>query len=184
LPPSGPYGVALDEWTRRRFGNSMIWAEGNDSVSSRRFRESMLSRQAMASSIKPTNPPITENGRSHLVDDIEADLRSLGQLSPNWDGYGAPAIDPAVIAAVRSFVARLPQELAPRPRVVPMSNGMVQLEWHAGPRSLELEFESPDSIRYLRWDPEEGIEDEESFPAAEVNIALDLIRWFVNGLAL
>jgi hypothetical protein len=138
----------------------------------------------MAFSIKRTNPPIAENGQPHLVDEIEADLRSLDELSPNWDGYGAPAIDPAVIAAVRSFVARLPQGLAPRPRVVPMSNGMVQLEWHAGPRSLELEFETPDSIRYLRWDPEEGVEDEDSFPAAEVETAIDLIRWFMNGESL
>jgi hypothetical protein len=138
----------------------------------------------MASSIERTDPPIAENGRSHLVHDVEADLHSLGELSPDWDGYGAPAVDPAVIAAVRSFVAQFPQGLAPRPRVVPMSNGMVQLEWHAGPRSLELEFESPDSIRYLRWDPEEGIEDEDSFPAAEVEIAVDLIRWFVNGASL
>jgi hypothetical protein len=65
-----------------------------------------------------------------------------------------------------------------------MSNGAVQLEWHAGPRSLELEFESPDSIRYLRWHPEEGIEDEAGFPAAEVDVAVGLIRWFVNGAPL
>jgi hypothetical protein len=135
----------------------------------------------MISSTKRTDPPVAEDGRRHLDDDIEVDLRALGELAPNWDGYGAPAIDPAAIAAVRSFVARLPRGLAPRPRVVPMSNGMVQLEWHAGPRSLELEFEAPDSIRYLRWHPEEGIEDEDSFPAAEVDIAVDLIRWFVNG---
>jgi hypothetical protein len=135
----------------------------------------------VASSIKRTNPPVAENGQPHLVDDLEADLRSLGKLSPNWDGYGAPAIAPAVIAAARSFLARLPEGLAPRPRVVPMSNGMLQLEWHAGPRSLELEFESPDSIRYLRWHPEAGIEDEDSFPAEEVEIADGLIRWFVDG---
>ncbi len=135
----------------------------------------------MASSIKQTNRPVAENGQALFVNDLEAEFRSLGELSPNWDGYGAPAIDPAVIAAVRSFVARIPHGLAPRPRVVPMSSGMVQLEWHAGARSLELEFEAPDSIRYLRWHPEEGIEDEDSFPAADVEIAVDLIRWFVNG---
>ncbi len=135
----------------------------------------------MASSIKRTNPPIAENGRPPLVDDLEADLRSLSELSPNWDGYGAPTIDPAVIAAVRGFLAGLPEGLAPRPRVVPMSNGMLQLEWHAGPRSLELEFESSNSIRYLRWHPETGIEDEDSFPAEEVEIAVGLIRWFVDG---
>ncbi len=135
----------------------------------------------MVFSMSHMNPPIDKDDRFHLADDLEADLRSLGEFSPDWDGYGAPAIDPAVIAAVRSFVARLPHGLAPRPRVVPMSSGTVQLEWHESPRSLEMEFESPDSIRYLRWHPEEGIEEEQSFPAEDVDLAVELIRWLVHG---
>ena len=95
-------------------------------------------------------------------------LDSLGALAPNWDGYGAPVIDPAVIEAARSFIARLPEGLVSRPQVVPMSNGTLQLEWHDGPKSLELEFESPSSIRYLQWHPEQGVEEEDSFPVTNV----------------
>jgi hypothetical protein len=109
---------------------------------------------------------------------IQADIHALGALEPNWDGYGAPAIDPAVIASAEALVAKLPGNLAPRPRVVPMSNGALQLEWHAGARSLELEFESPHSIRYLRWSPVEGIEEEGSRPATDLETLLNLF----NGL--
>jgi hypothetical protein len=48
---------------------------------------------------------------------------------------------------------------------------------------LELEFESRDSVRYLRWHPDEGVEEEESFPTTNVETAVDLIRWFVSGVS-
>src|SRR5262249_10976718 len=107
---------------------------------------------------------------------VQADIRALAALEPNWDGYGAPAIDPAVIAAVAAFVAKLPGNLPPRPRVVPMSNGTLQLEWHAGAKALELEFESPHSIRYLRWSPDEGIEEEGSLPATDLESLVNLFN--------
>ncbi len=117
-----------------------------------------------------------------VIGDVQsAALDALRMLAPNWDGYGAPAIDAAVIDAAKSFISRLPESLVSRPRVVPMSNGTLQLEWHDGPKSLELEFESPSSIRYLQWHPEQGVEEEDSFPASRVDTAVGLIRWFLNG---
>ena len=117
----------------------------------------------------------------NFVDGVQSALDSLRTLAPNWDGYGAPVIDPAVIEAAKSFIARLPVDLVSRPHVVPMSNGTLQLEWHDGPKSLELEFESPSSIRYLQWNPEQGVEAENSFPLTKIDTAVDLIRWFLDG---
>jgi hypothetical protein len=62
-----------------------------------------------------------------------------------------------------------------------MANGTLELEWHDGPKSLELQFESPLSIRYLQWHPHPGIEQEDSFPVTNVERAIDLIRWFTVG---
>ena len=115
-----------------------------------------------------------------FVQAVQSSLDSIRALAPNWDGYGAPVIEPAVIDAAKSFIAKLPENLAPRPQVVPMSNGTLQLEWHEGPKSLEFEFESPSSIRYLQWHPEQGVEEEDSFPIANFQTAVDLIRWFVT----
>jgi hypothetical protein len=116
-----------------------------------------------------------------FVEEAQSALDSLRVLAPNWDGYGAPVIDPAVIEAAKSFIARLPESLVSGPRVVPMSNGSLQLEWNDGPKSLELEFESPSSIRYLQWHPEQSIEVEDSFPAGNIDKAVDLIRWCLDG---
>ena len=71
----------------------------------------------------------------NFVDDVQSALDSLRTLAPSWDGYGAPVIDPFVIEAARSFIARLPAGLVSRPRVVPMSTGTLQLEWHDGPNA-------------------------------------------------
>jgi len=118
---------------------------------------------------------------SGFAEAIEADLRRLAALPNNWDRYEAPPIDPAILAAVAQFVRALPKPIGARPRVVPMSPGNLQLEWHHGQRVLEFEFESPQSIRYLQWDPPAGIEEEDSFPAGDLQRATDLIQWFMTG---
>jgi hypothetical protein len=116
-----------------------------------------------------------------FVDGVQAAIESLRALAPDWDGYGAPVIDPAVIEAAKTFIAQLPEKLAFRPRVVPGSGGTLQLEWHDGTKALELEFESPNSIRYLQWHPDAGVEEEDSFPVTDISKAVDLIRCFMAG---
>ena len=108
-------------------------------------------------------------------------LDSLERLEAGWDFESAPAIDREVIEAVRPFVRSVPGGIAPRPMVVPLSSGRVQFEWHAGRRVLELEFESADTVHYLKWDPENQIEDEGLIPAAETDQLNDLIAWFTRG---
>jgi hypothetical protein len=122
------------------------------------------------------------NHEPNFVESVQSALDSLRALAPNWDGYGAPMIDPVVIDAAKAFVAGLPENLVSPPCVVPMANGTLQLEWHHGPKSLELEFESALSIRYLRWHPEQGIEEEDSFLVNKVEFAVDLMRWFGAGV--
>src|SRR4051794_29266174 len=95
---------------------------------------------------------------------VLAQLDEVAYLSPSWDGADAPPPRADILAAVRQWVGQLPDRAAfgPRvPAVVPLASGCVQLEWHGeGRRVLELEFEEPDRIHYLRWDPDRGIEEE------------------------
>jgi hypothetical protein len=115
---------------------------------------------------------------------LAARLDQIAALRPNWDGYGAPPIDPSVLRAVRGWGRRMPGwALTPAPAVVPLSSGAVQLEWHYGSRILELEFETPDHIHYLRWEPGAGVEDEDTFPAQDRMKAEELIGWASGGPA-
>jgi hypothetical protein len=124
--------------------------------------------------------------RPCVLEQVEA----LAAYPANWDGYGAPPVSRAGIAAVRAFLNGLPDELFIRPykeadclipAVVPMSSGAIQLEWHVGRRILELEFETPTTIHYLKWWPDEGIEDEGTYPAADCRFSSRLIEWVLRG---
>lgn len=113
--------------------------------------------------------------------DKQALYRSLGELrafKSNWDGYGAIPLDPRNLDAARRFIESLPDGAAGQPMVVPMTRGRVQLEWHRGNRSLELEFEAPTTIHYLRWDSDQGIENEDLIPVDGADVVKSLFDWF------
>lgn len=59
-----------------------------------------------------------------------------------------------------------------------MTRGRLQLEWHAPQRSLELEFESPAQVRYLKWSAPENVEEEDVLSLNEHARVADLIAWF------
>ena len=105
-------------------------------------------------------------------------LERLKSLESGWDGYAAEAIDGSTILAAQLFVANLEDELPAMPKVVPMTRGRLQLEWHSGPRSLELEFESPSQVHYLKWDSSVNVEEEDLVPAVDRSKLLELIQWF------
>lgn len=115
-------------------------------------------------------------------DTISRELDRLALLETNWDAQGARPIAPASIEAARRLVSSLPPDLIWAPAIVPMAKGNLQFEWHQGARSLELEIEEPQTIHYLKWDPEEGVENEGSFPLGQTSRTVELILWFTKGV--
>ncbi|MGH7138415.1 MAG: hypothetical protein ACREHD_21910 [Pirellulales bacterium] len=113
--------------------------------------------------------------------DKDAVIRALDELrafQTNWDGYGAAPLDPRNLDAVQRFIESLPDGAAPTPKVVPMTRGRVQLEWHRGNRSLELEFENPATVHYLQWDSDQGIETEDVVSSERAEVLTGLLSWF------
>ncbi len=126
---------------------------------------------------------------------IQDRVRELANFPAGWDGANAEPIDPKVIDAACNFFDRLAEhgcgELLIKPNTeaeclvphcVPLVSGGVQLEWHVADRILELEFESVDNIRYLKWWPGHDLTDEEaSYSATDFERSADLIRWVFYG---
>lgn len=113
---------------------------------------------------------------------LDARLDQVAALGSNWDGHGAGPVNPELIRAVRAWGPTMPGwAFALPPAVVPLSSGALQLEWRNGNRLLELEFESPDRIHFLRWDPSRGIEDEDTLPAGNRDRVERLIAWVIHG---
>ena len=113
---------------------------------------------------------------------LDARLDQIAALEPNWDGRGAPAVDRGLIRAVRAWDQDMPGwAFAPPPAVVPLASGGLQLEWRRADRLLELEFETPDQLHFLRWHPARAVEEEDTFPATDRNRAEGLIAWVTHG---
>jgi hypothetical protein len=163
LPETDRYDLFVEMLDRLAAADDTLWTE--------RQREDLRRKIATLGVTAPVWAAQVENA-----------LDRLAAYKPNWDGYGAPAIRQEVIEAARTFARALPADLPRPPRVVPMSPGNLQFEWHDGPKVLELEFEDPNTVRFLQWDPAVGLEEEGTFPATDTESAVGLIRWFTNGV--
>src|SRR5271166_6000708 len=62
-------------------------------------------------------------------------------LPTDWDSYGAGAIDQNIVRHAMTFASGLLGTTSPAPRVVPLSSGGVQLEWHRQGIDLEVVFD-------------------------------------------
>lgn len=73
-------------------------------------------------------------------DDVLATVRELLALGSNWNGSNEQAIHPKAIKRAMNILRTVGEE-GPRPDLVPMSDGSVQLEWIY--RRQEIKIESP-----------------------------------------
>lgn len=64
-------------------------------------------------------------------------------LPENWDSYGGHIPNREAAETAIQIIASIAHEDPPRPRVVPLGTGGIQLEWKKGARELEVEC-SPD----------------------------------------
>jgi hypothetical protein len=85
-------------------------------------------------------------------------------LPPNWDSYGAGAIDPKVIHYAMNVMNGLLGSSSPAPRVVPLSSGGVQLEWHRQGVDLEVVFDPIEQPYFYLRNRVNGEELEHSLP--------------------
>jgi hypothetical protein len=77
-------------------------------------------------------------------------IAALGNLPPNWDGYGSPRIDMRSIAAARRFIANVAFENLPFPNISPVLGGSVGLHWRCGEREVEFTLHPDGTIEFLR----------------------------------
>jgi hypothetical protein len=109
---------------------------------------------------------------------VEPIKKILGALllSENWDSYGGhtPRREAAVTAI--EIIASITQEDPPRPRVVPLGTGGIQLEWKKGHRELEVECGPDGSAEVLKV---EGDAEGESYPACTSVDVTSLFAWLM-----
>ena len=109
---------------------------------------------------------------------VAGQIARLRGFAPGWDSRRAPALDTRVLDAAERLLMEMEPHITTRPLIVPLVNGAVQIEWHDGPKLLELEFEGPETIHYLKWHPDTGVEDEAFARVADRDAVRALLSWF------
>jgi hypothetical protein len=89
------------------------------------------------------------------------DLRTL---PPDWDSYGAGLIDPKLVDAAMAFANGLLGAATPAPRVVPLSSGGLQMEWHRKGIDLEIVFDREEPPFFSYRNRMSGEEAEHALP--------------------
>lgn len=82
-------------------------------------------------------------------------LRSLFELEPDWDSYGA--VPPSNVTIIKSIVLLWDLheyleglgENLPGPFVAPVPDGRIQFEWRSGRKEIEIDIGKNGSIQYL-----------------------------------
>jgi hypothetical protein len=82
---------------------------------------------------------------------LELDLARIRDLGEDWDGFGAPAPDQAVLERASSFLRVLQERDASNPPsgVVLSPSGSVALEWLEGNSFLRAEIEDSNDIEWM-----------------------------------
>jgi len=93
-----------------------------------------------------TDPQLQRRNQPGLVQvigNLVARCMELLALPKDWDTYGAKQIRSDVVQYALTIVFPLVFEGFPVPKIVPVPNGGIQLEWHTRKGELELEIERP-----------------------------------------
>lgn len=86
---------------------------------------------------------------------IQTVIEGISQFPPGWDGYGAVTPTEEALNVTQLILRNVP-EYAPRPRVIPTTDGGIQIEWYRQGMDVTLEvMGSRDITLYWRDDLEE-----------------------------
>lgn len=94
---------------------------------------------ALGSRGEPVLPP-------RWVAPLQAKLRELWDLPERWDGRRAGRVTQQALVGCVDLLGLVLSEDSPAPFVVPLPDGGLQAEWHAGDRHIELEIAGSGAI--------------------------------------
>jgi CheY-like chemotaxis protein len=69
-------------------------------------------------------------------------------LEEDWDSYGAPPIQPAIVEKALRVLAAVTTPEVRCPSLVPTRRGGVQIEWHTSTADMEIEFIAADEAEF------------------------------------
>jgi hypothetical protein len=109
-------------------------------------------------------------------------LSELVQLPDNWDGYGSPRLQPAVVSAAFDLLRTLSAFHLPSPELFPVSGGGLQFEWQADKCELEIEVLPEGLLEFLIVDAKGEMREGRLLPSPLLSEHIyRLVHWFRSG---
>ncbi len=127
-----------------------------------------------------TNP---DEEPQNWIDVVVVRAGKLCDLPRGWDGSGSPPLLPTILAAAQDLLEQLrnviPADL-PDPFVCPLSGGGLQIEVTSDTKHLEIMFDGPSEIIFLKEENVAGEEvmDSGQLSARDVPNIKRLFKWF------
>ncbi|HET9212579.1 MAG TPA: hypothetical protein VFR03_19400 [Thermoanaerobaculia bacterium] len=131
---------------------------------------------------KPGVRVLRRGKRTEAYQQVRARVGKLLTLHENWNTYGAKIPSQRALFFTLHFMRDAIGVLldhgisVPAPFLAPTASGGVQLEWHIGPRELELEIPGKGRFEFLVVDGSNKAEGE-----ASRWMAMRLLCWVITG---
>ncbi len=84
--------------------------------------------------------------RCEWCDYVVARLAQLYSLKRGWDGHAGRSPDQATVLFAGQVIATMMLPNVPRPSIMPLSDGGIQIEWHRNGWDVEIEVAGPNRL--------------------------------------
>ncbi len=121
--------------------------------------------------------------RPPLVQYIEAELNQLLELRAGWDGRRARPVTLAAVKSTVRVIDSLMNDGSAPPQLFPLPDGGVQIEWHVGGNSIEVEIDGGGEAHVLAQGSAGDIVAEGMIAPGEGGAQLLAARGFLQALS-
>ena len=137
VEPSDQYSKLIDKRSMH------VTQTLNGSISEKKSVKSQILR-------KTEFPPLRDKSvHTQLIQDLKQKCIEFTKLKFGWDGYDAiPATSETANLAMR-IIDRLIKPNVPKPGIVPVCDGAIQIEWHVKNYEFEIEITKPTEVEVL-----------------------------------
>lgn len=108
-------------------------------------------------------------------------VRELAGLQQGWDGRNSAPINRNVSSHALALIDVLTKLGMPKPHIVPVSGGGLQMEWRNSANELEVEISPDGSVDFLIVDASGVIKTGEVQEAHNIAAITQVTSWFLAG---
>lgn len=145
------------------------------------FSESVTGSTNIVALPNPDRQVNLSDPKFHWWEEIEQKLKELNNLPLGWDGYDGKKMEFDVGCFARQMLAQCGNSIKFPPSLVPGPDGDLQIEWHYGEESIEIQILAPYIVQAWRGNEGLGEDGEEITLSSDFTILDQWLKEFGKG---